>query len=276
MRMIALGVMVLIVCCASLYAQQGMIYGPGVNATTQGNDQNNQSWINQQSQPGVNMSAQQATIYGSGTLIEQDRSVNNYNRLDMAAIGNVHIKQDNQEGLRIKTDDNLLPYFKTEVVNGLLVISIDPPVSLQPSQRVEINLSVKALQEIRLSGSGTIEAPHLEAEQFALTLTGSGNVALSDFSAQRLTVWLAGSGNVRLAGRVTEQDITLRGSGSYQAGTLTSTKAAIRLPGSGNAALQVSDVLQAEIRGSGTIRYRGHPRTVEQSVTGSGTIRPGN
>src|SRR5215471_18499736 len=57
MRMIALGVRGLIVCCASLYAQQRTIYGPGVNATTQGNEQNNQSWINQQSQPGVNMAS---------------------------------------------------------------------------------------------------------------------------------------------------------------------------------------------------------------------------
>ena len=215
MRITALGVMVLIVCCASLYAQQ-------------------------------------VTIYGSGTIIEEHRSVSNYNRLEMAAIGNVHITRDNQEGLRIKTDDNLLPYFKTEVVNGILVISIDPPVSLQPSQPVEINLSVKALQEIRHTGAANIDAPNLEAEQFSVALIGAGNVSIS--------------------GVVDEQDITLQGTGDYRAGNLTSSKATIRIDGVGNAALQVSEVLNATISGIGNILYRGNPRQVNQSVTGMGTI----
>jgi Putative auto-transporter adhesin, head GIN domain len=235
MRMTALAIMGLLVCCASLYAQQG-------------------------------------PIYGSGRIIEASLPASNFNRVDMAAIGNVHIKQDTREELRIKVDDNLLPYFKTMVVDGVLVIYIDPPVSLQPTQPPEFDLSVLALQEIRLSGAANIDAPHLAAEQFAVTLTGTGNVALADFSATRLTVLLAGTGNVILAGRVEEQAITLSGSGSYQAGTLTSTTAAIRLSGVGNAELQVSDVLQAEIWGAGTIRYRGHPRTVQTSVIGAGTI----
>jgi hypothetical protein len=241
MRIIALGMMGLLVCCASVSAQQGPIFGI-------------------------------ETINGSGQIIEASLPASNFNRLDMAAFGIVHITRDTQEALRIKVDDNLLPYFATQVVNGVLRIYINTTASLRPTQPPEFTLSVLALQEIRLSGAATIEAPQLEAEQFAVLVTGSGNVTLSDFAAQRLTVELAGSGNVLLAGRVAEQDITLSGSGSYQAGTLTSTNAAIRITGAGNAELQVSDVLQAEMQGVGTIRYRGHPHTVEQSVSGVGTI----
>jgi Putative auto-transporter adhesin, head GIN domain len=207
----------------------------------------------------------------------------NYNRLEMAAIGNVHIQQDNQEGLRIKTDDNLLPYFKTEVVNGLLKISIDPPVSLHPSQPVEINLSVKALQEIRLTGAANIDAPNLEAAQFSVALIGTGNMDISNFNATfpapattRLTVLILGAGNVSISGVVDEQDITLQGTGDYRAGNLTSSKATIRLDGIGSAVLWVSDILNATIRGIGNILYRGNPRQVNQSVSGLGTIRPSN
>jgi Putative auto-transporter adhesin, head GIN domain len=267
--MTALAIMGLLVCCASLSAQQWTIYGSGVNATTQENYQNYQS--------GINMSAQQWTIYGSGRIIEASLLASNFNRVDMAAIGNVHLKRDNREELRIKVDDNLLPYFKTKVVDGVLVIYIDPPVSLQPT-RAEIYLSVQALQEIRLSGIGKIEAPNLDADQFAVALTGTGNVAMSNFDATRLTVWMSGTGNVIISGRmsgevdVDEQVITMQGTGNYQAGNLTSTKAAIRLDGIGKADLQVSDILQATLSGIGTIRYRGHPRQVETSVSGLGNI----
>ena len=241
MRMIALGILELLVCCASLSAQQGPIFGI-------------------------------ETIDGSGRIIETSLPASNFNRLDMAAFGNVHITRDTREALQIKVDDNLLPYFATQVVDGVLRIYLTTTASLRPTQPPEFTLSALALQEIRLSGAANIDAPYLEAEQFAVTLTGAGNVALSDLSAQRLTVWLAGAGNVLLAGRVTEQDITLRGSGSYQAGNLTSAKAAIRLSGVGNADLQVRDVLHAQISGVGTIRYRGRPRQVETSAIGMGTI----
>jgi hypothetical protein len=241
MRMIALGIMGLFVCCTSLSAQQGPIFGIG-------------------------------TIDGSGRIIEASLPASNFNRLDMAAFGIVHITRDTREALRIKVDDNLLPYFATTVVDGVLRIYINTSASLRPTQPPEFTLSVLALQEIRLSGAATIDAPNLEAEQFAVPVTGSGNVTLSDFAAQRLTVWLAGAGNVLIAGRVVEQDITLSGSGSYQAGNLTSTNAAIRITGFGDADLQVSDVLNATISGIGNIRYRGNPRQVNQSVTGMGTI----
>jgi predicted small secreted protein len=220
----------------------------------------------------ASLSAQQETMDGSGRVIEASLPASNFNRVDMAAVGDVHIKRDNREELRIKVDDNLLPYFKTKVVDGVLVIYLNPPVSLQPTQPIELDLSVKDLQEIRLSGAAKINAPHLEAEQFSVALTGAGNVAMADFYAKKLTVWMPGAGNVMISGRVDEQDITLPGSGRYQAGNLTSTNAAIRIDGAGNADLQMRDVLHAEIHGAGTIRYGGHPRTVGKSVTGAGTI----
>jgi Putative auto-transporter adhesin, head GIN domain len=263
MRILALGIMGLLVCCASVSAQPGPIFGSSVNITNSTNSGNNSGNI-------TNFGTE--TINGSGRIIEASLSASNFNRLDMAAIGNLRITRGTQEALRIKVDDNLLPYFATQVVDGVLRIYLTTSAALRPTQPPEFTLSVLALQEIRLSGAANIDAPQLEAEQFTVTLTGAGNVALAALSAQRLTVWLAGAGDVLLAGRVAEQDITLSGSGSYQAGTLTSTQAAIRLPGAGNAELQVSDVLQAEIQGAGTIRYRGHPHTVEQSVSGAGTI----
>jgi hypothetical protein len=218
------------------------------------------------------LAAQQATIDGSGRVIEASLPASNFNRVDMAAVGNVHITRDNREELRITVEDNLLPYFQTKVVDGVLVIYLNPPVALRPTQPIALDLSVKDLQEIRLSGAATIDAPHLEAAQFSVALTGAGNVTMADFDAQRLTVWMPGAGNVMISGRVDEQDITLAGSGQYQAGTLTSTNAAIRIDGVGSADLQVRDVLHAEIHGAGLIRYGGHPRTVEKSVTGVGII----
>jgi hypothetical protein len=218
--------------------------------------------------------AQQKTIRGSGKVIEESREVSGFNRVDMAAIGTLRLKQGNQEGLRIKVEDNLLRYFETRVVDGTLVIDIKKIDRLYPTQPVEFDLWVKELREIRLSGAANIQAPNLEAGQFSVTVTGAGDVEMSDFQAKRLQVWMAGAGNVIMSGWVEEQDITMKGKSGYKARNLISTRAEIFINGVGNAELQVRDALHAEIVGIGAIRYRGNPRKVEKSVTGMGTITP--
>lgn len=213
-----------------------------------------------------------SSFRGSGRVIEESREVSDFNRLDMAAIGTLRIKRGNQEGLRIKVEDNLLRYFETKVVDGTLVIDIKKIDRLRPTKPVEFDLWVKELQEIRLSGAANIHAPNLDAGQFSVAVTGAGDVEMSDLHAKRLTVRMAGAGNVIISGGVDEQDIAMRGKGEYKAGDLASTKAEILINGVGKAELQVRDALNAEIIGIGEIRYRGNPRKVEKSVTGMGTI----
>lgn len=63
----------------------------------------------------------------------------------------------------------------------------------------------------------------------------------------------------------------MSGSGEYHASALATKTALVQISSSGNAELMVSDVLQVQISGSGTLRYSGDPR-VTQDATGSGKV----
>jgi hypothetical protein len=48
----------------------------------------------------------------------------------------------------------------------------------------------------------------------------------------------------------------------------------VTISGSGSVSVHATNSLNAAIYGSGDIRYSGRPETVQQQITGSGSVRP--
>ncbi|MFB0537093.1 MAG: head GIN domain-containing protein [Anaerolineae bacterium] len=211
-------------------------------------------------------------VRGSGNVFEEVREVSGFTGVALAGIGELTIEVGERQSLRIEAEDNLMPYFETEVRNGVLEIGVEDRINLNPTRPVRFYLTVKELDKIVLSGSGDIKAPDLEAERFSVTISGSGNVEMGDLSADILNVTISGSGNLDIAGgQVEEQDITISGSGEYQAGDLSSESVEITISGSGNATIWATDSLDVRISGSGSVNYYGNPRTTF-SGSGSGKV----
>lgn len=211
------------------------------------------------------------TVQGSGSVVEETRSVQGFSSFTLSGIGNVHIEQGQDEALVIEAEDNLLEYLTVRVDRGELEIGIREGVNLRPHEPINIYLSVINLDSIRLSGSGDVQASTFEANSLELALPGSGRIAIDQLTATDVGVTLSGSGEIELAGEVVRQDLNISGSGDYRARDLASSSAEIHIGGSGSALVQVDDQLDIVISGSGSVSYIGTPN-VSQSVTGSGSI----
>jgi len=230
-------------------------------------------------------------IKGSGNVRTETHEVQNFTSVSFASIGELTIVQGEEEGLRIEAEDNLLPYFETEVHNGELVIRQSIHTLLRPTQPVRFFLQVKSLEELTVTGSGSATSEQLRAEEFTLRLTGSGDVTLGRIEAEtcrtrlsgsgdihiatlnatELETHLTGSGNMSIAGTVGAQQLKLSGSSNYLANDLQSNRAILHLTGSGSAHIQVAEQLDARLTGSGSIIYSGTP-AVHSVVTGSGHV----
>lgn len=252
-------------------------------------------------------------VPGSGKVVSEAREVSDYDQVVFSAPGEMTISQDGQEALEIETDDNLLQYIVTRVENRTLYIEVEPEVlSLRPTHDIHYTLSVKALKDVQLNGSGSIRMASLENDDFHFALNGSGDFSLDELTTQNadlcvagsgslhlqtlkanttvfnligsgdvyvstlesdtLTTTITGSGSASLDGKVTRQTVQLSGSGSYRAATLESTTADVTVSGSGNGQVWVTEQLEANVVGSGDVTYRGGA-AVTQHVTGSGNIR---
>lgn len=214
-------------------------------------------------------------VNGSGKVTAESRAVSNFHAVSFTGFGELTLVQGETEALTIETDDNLLPYIKTTVSQGVLTIGFGDgaltPI-LRPTQSIRYRLTVKTLTTLELSGAGTVEATELTADHLALTESGAGEIKVAKLAASDVTVDLSGAGAVQLAGEVTRQSVTLSGLGDYAAGDLASQTAEVTLSGAGAATVWVSEHLTTDLSGAGTIKYYGSPQ-LNSNSSGVGKVQ---
>lgn len=213
-------------------------------------------------------------LKGSGTVVTESRAVAGFTAVDLRGTGVLRVTQGKEEGLTVRTDDNLLPLITTEVRNGTLIIAIDTrdhPHGIAPSTLV-YNLSVTSLEALLVSGAAQLEGHALATGDLRLDIDGAAQVRLDDLQATTLRVSSSGGSDFTLAGTVDRQEITIDGAAEYRARELASRTATIQITGAGHAVIQVAESLDASIEGTGVIEYAGSP-TVTQQITGLGVIR---
>lgn len=234
---------------------------------------------------GTSISACTATVAGlagalwSGTAHAQpaaatrseERRVPGFDRVQWQLVGELRIEQGAQERLLIEAEPAVLAHIVTEVQQRMLSIRFAPG-RVETKLPIRVQLVVAELKVLALNGAGDVAIGPLRCNELRVLQAGSSELRLERLDAALLDLDLRGSGNVRIdAGAVATQRVALRGSGDYAAPHLQSRNAEVAIDGSGDALLAVSERLDARIRGSGDIRYRGRPQ-VRQQVSGAGEV----
>ena len=213
-------------------------------------------------------------VRGTGDITTEEREVSAFSAVDLAGIGNVIVDYGDQEALRIEAEENLLPYLETEVEGGTLTIGMREGVNVIPTQAIFYYLTVRELDEVRVSGLGNVDAPFLEGTSVAVRISGGGDINIGGINAKDLDVDLTGLGSLTIeGGQVANSDVRLTGAGNYNARDLASEVVIVAVTGLGSAGVWARDALDATITGGGSVQYEGRPQVTE-NVTGLGEVRP--
>jgi hypothetical protein len=211
--------------------------------------------------------------YGSGTVIFEERDVPVFDQIHLKGTGKVILTLAARQNVRVETDDNLMPYIRTEVENGKLVISHERK-NMRPTV-LKIYTSATSLAGVSISGSGDINASdEFISEDFYADIAGSGDMSLK-VRANSLESSISGSGSIYLVGSADSYDATITGSGDVDAFEMQARESTVVITGSGNCRVSVSDLLKTKITGSGDVLYKGHPE-ISKSITGSGKVKDRN
>ncbi len=192
-------------------------------------------------------------IRGSGRVIQETREVSGFTGVTVNGAAVLNIDRTGTESLVVTADDNLMPYLVTEVRGSTLYIEPKPGYTIVAPITLKLALTVKDLE--------------------SLTLNGATTTAVKGLDAERLQVAINGASTVKMAGQANRQDIVLSGAATYNAENLDSQSASVTNNGAGAAVVRVSQQLNAEINGLGSIEYIGNPQ-VSKAVHGIGSIRP--
>lgn len=165
----------------------------------------------------------------------------------------VQITYGTEFKVEIMGSNNLIPYFKTNIINGTLYLGYEN-ASVQHDD-IKAHITLPAIRKVALSGSGkiSIEGAFSSVNELKFSISGSGDILVKDqFDSDESFVNISGSGKADLL-------------------KVNSKNAEVDISGSGSASLKVQNKLEANISGSGKVYYSGSPE-VDADISGSGKV----
>lgn len=222
-------------------------------------------------------------IHLSDVQVRKDTAVGRFNAL--SCMGNVEVKlvqDDISANVSITAPDNVMPYVKADVEDGILNVrcdtkdkvytgSCDITVTVHaPSLRSldivgssefscgSMNIPGDTLS-VSISGSGEADFGLLTAAAVKISVAGSAELGIESADAGRIDVSVAGSGEVDIDGiRADEVNADVAGSGSVElSGTAVTASLGVAGSGEVDAEKLKCPAVSTEVRGSGSITYQG-------------------
>ncbi|MBN1264302.1 MAG: DUF2807 domain-containing protein [Anaerolineales bacterium] len=238
--------------------------------------------------------AQTANIRGSGSVEEEIRPVGEFNTVELHTIADVFIQFSDSFLVRVKAEDNLLPYIQTRVESNSLIIDLKEGTTLIPQEPILVYVSLPSLIEIRSSSTGDMTIDPFSTENFTASLSSTGDVRMEGLQAESVNLRTSSAGDITIlslrtnlleahlssTGDITIQEgttqwqsIRISSTGDYKAANLLSSDAELVLSSTGNAVIQVSDTLKARLSGTGDLAYIGSP-SLDIKNSGGGDVKP--
>lgn len=212
-------------------------------------------------------------VNGNGNIITEDINAGSFNSIDVSGAVAVHIRQDANPSVRIKTDENLLEYLDVEVKGNTLVIKTKNGFNLRPSKEVIVYATAPAFRDIEASGACNIISDNLISGSEALDINASGATSINlQVTLPKLTTDVSGSGEVNLRGTAKEFNGSISGAGSIRAFELITEDTELDLSGAADAQITANQKLNVEVSGSGDVQYKGNA-SVNQRISGAGSVK---
>ncbi len=211
-------------------------------------------------------------VSGSGRVIREERTVARFEELTVEGPFEVHIRQGPEAPLTVEAEDNVMHVVETSVSGTTLYLNIRKHVNLRHFKVIHVYVQSPQFRRIIFSGSGSITGKDtIRTTQFSYECNGSADAQFK-VDANEVKMNMNGSGSVLVEGFSREYIANINGSGNVSGEGLKTGNARITINGSGDQSIWVTDRLEVRIAGSGNVRFRGSPATLNTTVGGSGQI----
>ena len=210
---------------------------------------------------------------GSGVLQTVTRSLDNFSAIQADGKFDITYHVDDEPRVVVTTDNNLVPYVQTFILDGRLVIEMSDDYFNYHFTKMKLEVYSPLCDDVDLNGSVEFSmVDTVYSDLMDVFHNGSGYASVK-FTGDVLKMKVNGSADVRSEGIITDGEYTINGSGKIDALDAQAYDVDAEINGSGKIYVSCSHYLHAKIDGSGDIRYIGNP-TVNSEINGSGSVGP--
>lgn len=190
-------------------------------------------------------------IKGNGNVIVEERDISNVDKISVSGIFYVKLIAGEDYSLKVRAEENLINFIRTEEQQGTLVISSSKRLS--PKKKMQILVTLPEIKSIESSGVNKVYAKNIQSE--------------------RLTVDLSGAGYIRLSGEVGKFTADVSGASKLEAGDLICKSAAVDVSGASHAVVFADENLVVDASGASKVKYLGEPKNIVTDVSGVSSIK---
>lgn len=171
-----------------------------------------------------------------------------------------------------------MPILKNLSIAGITKTAVsgfhneNQPLSLNISGISSITADVSASTiKADISGIGNINLK-AKSKKCLFTISGSGEMT-ADINSTDTDSTISGRGDLYLKGKTEKCSFTVSGSAKIKAFDLETEEAVCTISGLGKVEINAKNRLEADVSGSGTVRYAGNPQHINLHSSGMGSIK---
>lgn len=185
---------------------------------------------------------------------EQNRDLPNFTSIRAQSAFGILVEVGKPQSVHVKGSEKFVNNLITEVVGDELVISYKEKNSLiKVSDNAQVIVNIPDLSKFRVEGVGKTVVNNISGPNFALSYEGTGMLVAN--------------------GKVKSFSLRATGVGAVETKNLVAEQVDARVDGIGSVTVNATDNLNASVHGIGSLTYYGHPRSVNKSVDGIGSVR---
>ena len=186
-----------------------------------------------------------------GNRITKSYQISDFTELDVSGAFKIVVKVGEDTSLKITGGENIIPYI--DVKNDEDELEIGFKKDMNNVGNILVEITVKELKGVDLSGACKIEAEDIKTDSFEIAFSG------------------ACSGEFK--GTVKKLEVDLSGATNLDAKELIAENVEIEVSGASNAKIFASKSLDAEASGASNITIYGDPEKVKTDVSGASNIK---
>jgi hypothetical protein len=203
----------------------------------------------------VPLASPPGTVQGAGEVTSEDRTAGEFGDVTVGSGIKVVVATGGASSVTLSAQANLLKLIHTDVSDGRLTVSVDPP-GISSTEQITLTLVVRQLR--------------------SLTLGSGATATVETMGGGPLSVDLSGGATMKAIGNVESLALTASSGASAKLGELVVVgSAVVDLSAGSSAELHVTGAITGTAGAGSTLTLTARPASVDVSTTGGATVKGG-
>ena len=212
-------------------------------------------------------------IKGAGDVVSETRSLEPFSEIELNGIINAsfrQVKSTDVDKVVVSAQENLLPYIKTIIEDGLLIINLEE--SIHTDKDISVEIYGDSFRSLVSTGTGDMKSDgRIKLQKLSVENNSTGDITL-ELEAKSIEVELNGSGDVYFSGSTDYLELINNGSGDLNTIEMRSFEVDVLSNGSGDVSAHAKESFDVEINGSGDVYHVGSAE-LTKSLRGTGLLK---